>query len=211
MLCIRLCLCVILSFSIQAHATSNIVVVGDSLSAGFGLQKNEVWVDLLAEQIAEENLPYNIINASISGETTIGGQQRLPSLLNNHTPSIVILELGGNDGLRGLNLSVIKQNLEAMITLCQSRDIAVLLVGIRLPPNYGPVYTKRFEQIFFDLAKSKNVPLVPSLLTGLENGLNLFQADGIHPTAQAQPILLENVWQVLSPMLSTQEVTLSRK
>ena len=177
------------------------MVVGDSLSAGFGLKQNEVWVDLLDKHLAENNLPYAVINASISGETTLGGQQRLPSLISNHTPNIVIIELGGNDGLRGLSPKVIRQNLDAMITLCQSKNIDVLLVGIRLPPNYGPVYTKRFEQIFYDLAQSKNVPLVPSILAGLEDGLNLFQADGIHPTANAQPILFKNVWEKLSPMI----------
>ena len=203
-----LLLCVL--FPSLGYGNANIVIVGDSLSAGFGLERDEVWVELLEERLNTKNLPYSIINASISGETTAGGRQRLPALIKNHSPSIVIIALGGNDGLRGLSLKTISTNLETMIKLCQSNNVDVLLVGIRLPPNYGPHYTRLFSQLYSDIAKQKNVPLVPSLLSGLEDNFDLFQADGIHPKANAQPILLENVWQALQPLLN-QEVTLSLK
>ena len=193
------------------YANLNIVVIGDSLSAGYGLKKKEVWVDLLSSRITSKELPYTIINASISGDTTAGGRQRLPTLIKNLSPNIVIIELGGNDGLRGLSLKAIEKNLEAMIKLCQSHHIDILLIGIQLPPNYGPSYTNQFSQVFVDLAKKTNVPLLPSLLAGLEDNFELFQTDGIHPTAVAQPIILENVWQALSPLLTDHDVTLSRK
>ena len=192
-------------------AKSNIVILGDSLSAGFGIEQKKGWVTLLEQRIQQQHLPYHIINASISGETTVGGRQRLQHIIQQHQPQILILELGGNDGLRGLSLNVIKDNLSAMITLCLNHQVQVVLVGIRLPPNYGPIYTQRFSQIFSDIAKENNVPLVPSILAGLEDDLEDFQPDGIHPTTQAQPILLDNVWTVLSPLLQTQEVTLSLK
>ncbi len=187
------------------------MILGDSLSAGYGLKENEVWVDLLSHRITSKKLPYTVVNASISGDTTSGGRQRLTTLIRNFSPSILILELGGNDGLRGLSLDVIENNLNAIIQKCQSHAINVLLVGIRLPPNYGPLYTERFAEIFVNLAEKNNIPLVPSLLAGLEDDFELFQADGIHPTSKAQPILLENVWQSLVPLLHTQNVTLSRK
>ncbi len=211
MFCIRLYLCLVLVIPGLTYAKSTVVILGDSLSAGYGLKKNEVWVDLLSHRIASEKLPYTIVNASISGDTTSGGRQRLPSLIEKFSPSILVLELGGNDGLRGLSLDVIENNLNAIIQKCQTHGINVLLIGIRLPPNYGPLYTERFAQIFVTLAEKNNIPLVPSLLAGLEADLELFQADGIHPTSKAQPILLENVWQSLAPLLNTQNVTLSRK
>lgn len=173
------------------------MVFGDSLSAGYGLKQGDGWVDLLKNRLTSENRPYRVVNASISGDTTSGGKTRLGDAVKNHRPAIVVIELGGNDGLRGLSLHEMKNNLEAMIRSLQKEKIKIILVGMELPPNYGPLYTNRFQQIYFDLAKQYRVPLVPSLVKGLEQRKDLFQADQIHPAADAQAVLLENVWPVL--------------
>lgn len=142
-----------------------------------------------------------VVNASISGETTQGGLQRLPSLLEKHAPSLVIVELGGNDGLRGLKLSLIEHNLKRIVEIIKNHNADVLLTGIRLPPNYGQIYTKKFYQIYFDLAKQQKIALVPFLMDGIATSKTLMQTDGIHPSAEAQNILLNNVWEKLKPML----------
>ncbi len=174
-----------------------ILVFGDSLSAGYGLAQNTGWVDLLQQRLRSKKLPHAVINASISGETSAGGLTRLPATLNTHKPNIVVLELGANDGLRGLTLSVMRNNLQAMITACTGRGASVILVGIRLPTNYGKAYTEKFQQTFYDLSKANKIAFVPSLLSGIETRRELFQADGFHPSAEAQDELLENVWREL--------------
>ena len=183
------------------YASSNIVVFGDSLSAGFGLQQEQSWVSLLQQHINQNQYDYNVINASISGDTTDGGLHRLNKTLTSHKPKIVILELGGNDGLRGLNLKTMHDNLATIIDECIAHNAKVLLIGMKLPPNYGIAYTARFAEIYQMLAKEKNIPLLPFLLTGFESDMSLFQADRIHPNATAQSIILKNVWTKLEPLL----------
>ena len=176
-------------------------MVGDSLSASFGIEQSTGWVSLLDKKLAENHYKIRVINTSISGETTQGGLQRLPDLLGKYHPSIVILELGGNDGLRGLSLSMMKNNLQTMITKTIASTANILLIGIHLPPNYGQTYTNQFHQIYIDLAKQHKIPLVPFLLDGVAKQKGLMQSDGIHPTAEAQSIMLENVWVKLRPMV----------
>jgi acyl-CoA thioesterase I len=178
-----------------------VLVVGDSISAAYGLPVGTGWVDLLAARIKTEGLPHRVVNASISGDTTAGGRSRLTALLTQHKPSIVVIELGGNDGLRGGNLQATRDNLEAMVTLAQKAAARVLLVGTRLPPNYGAAYTREFDALFADVAKRRNVPLVPYFFAGFGENSEMFQPDRIHPTVAAQPRLLDNVWPALKPLL----------
>ena len=179
-----------------------LLVVGDSLSAEYGLPRGTGWVQMLADRLRSSGSDYRVVNASISGETTSGGRSRLPALLKQHRPRVVVLELGANDGLRGLPLNVMKDNLSAMIRQAQAAGSKVLLVGIRVPPNYGRDYTERFFNAFAALARENKVPLVPFLLEGFADTLELFQADRIHPTAEAQARMLENVWPTLRPLLA---------
>lgn len=174
-----------------------ILVFGDSLSAAYGIPRESGWVSLL-----ERRLPgHKVVNASVSGETTAGGLTRLPAVLAAHRPVLVILELGANDGLRGLSLRQSERNLEAMIGLVKKQGGEVLLVGMRLPPNYGPAYTRKFQEMFERLARSRETRLVPFLLAGMAERRDLFQPDGLHPDARAQPVLMDNVWRELKPML----------
>jgi len=191
-----------LSMSCAYSASKTILVLGDSLSAEYGLARGTGWVQLLQERLATEKIAAPIVNASISGETTSGGLSRLPQLLQQHHPSIVIIELGANDGLRGLSLAAAETNLRAMIDAAQGDHAKVLLVGMQLPPNYGPDYTKKFAVMFGKLAKGSKTALAPFLLAGLEDKPQLFQADHLHPLQQAQPILLNNVWPSLKPLLT---------
>lgn len=156
---------------------------------------------LLAQRLQASKPVYQVINASVSGETTAGGLTRLPALLKAHKPQHIILELGANDGLRGLPLPQTQRNLEAMIALAEKQGGQVLLVGMRLPPNYGAAYASKFQSVFAEVAKKKKVRLVPFLFDGIAAQPENFQADGLHPTAQAQPVLLDNVWRQLAPML----------
>lgn len=176
-------------------------MVGDSLSAGFGLRQNEGWVPLLKIRIREQGYNYKVINASISGDTTDSGAIRINRILSAHTPDIVIIELGANDGLRGLSLKSMYKNLEKMIQQSQQSGARVLLIGMAIPPNYGLFFTKQFSSSFHALSRSLNVPLVPLLIAGIENDRSFFLDDQLHPNAQAQPILLENVWKKLLPLL----------
>jgi acyl-CoA thioesterase-1 len=176
-------------------------VLGDSLSAEYGLSRGTGWVQLLADRLRDSGSDYRVVNASISGETTSGGLTRLPALLKEHRPRVVVLELGANDGLRGLPLAVMRDNLQAMIRQAQAAGAKVLLVGVRVPPNYGREYAERFAGTFAALARELKVPLVPFLLDGFAESFELFQADRIHPTAEAQPRMLDNVWPVLRPLL----------
>lgn len=182
-------------------APKPMLVLGDSLSAEYGLPRGSGWVSLLGNRLRSEKFDVHLINASISGETTAGGKARLPTLLQQHKPAIVILELGGNDGLRGLALAATQANLREMIKLANTAGAQVLLVGMQVPPNYGPDYSKRFIALFQTLGKERGVRLVPFLLTGLDDMGKFFQPDRIHPNKEAQPIMLDNVWPGLKTLL----------
>lgn len=185
-----------------AHSASKtVLVLGDSVSAEYGLARGTGWVALLEKRLAASKINATVVNASISGETTSGGRSRLGALLQKHRPQILILELGGNDGLRGLTMESTEANLRAMIALAKKEKAAVLLVGMRIPPNYGADYTRRFAGLYPKLAKENKLALVPFLFEGLNDDAQMFQADRIHPTAQAQAIMLDNVWPHLKPLL----------
>lgn len=184
-----------------AVQASTILVWGDSLSAGYGLKSGEAWPTLLQTRLKDEGFRHTVVNASVSGETSAGGRSRLPAALEQHKPSIVILELGANDGLRGLRPQLMAENLTAMIDAARAAGSQVLLVGMHMPPNYGAAYTRRFAQTFTDVAQARDVPLVPFLLDGFADQPELFLPDGIHPTAEAQPRVLDTVWQGLQPLL----------
>jgi acyl-CoA thioesterase-1 len=192
---------VVLLYIAPAQAAQNILIVGDSLSASYGLAQERGWVNLLQQRLSNEKRPYQVINASISGETTSGGLYRIDALLASHRPAIVILELGANDGLRGLAIEATRNNLESMIQRAKKSGAKVLLIGMRLPPNYGPAYTEQFHALFEKLAIKHRVQHVPFLLSAIAGKREYFQADGLHPTAEAQVLLLDTVWPVLQPML----------
>ncbi|HET8553024.1 MAG TPA: arylesterase [Gammaproteobacteria bacterium] len=179
-----------------------ILVVGDSLSAAHGIPAEAGWVALLAERLKQQDYDYRVVNASIGGDTTSGGLARLPGVLKHYHPSIVILELGGNDGLRGQPIEALRADLKRMIELSRRAGAQVLLVGVRMPPNYGPVYAQRFHQVYLDLARKMNVALAPKILAGVADRPGLMQSDGIHPTAAAEPKVLDNVWPALKPLLA---------
>lgn len=181
---------------------ATILVIGDSLSAAYGIEQNAGWVSLLQRRLQQAAPRYQVVNTSISGDTTSGGLARLARALDKHQPEIVIVELGANDGLRGLSLEETKKNLAAIIEQILSRKARVLLIGIRLPPNYGPDYTRKFHDIYLSLAERYRIPLAPFLLEGVAGNPELMQQDGLHPRAEAQPKVLENVWPVLEPMLT---------
>ena len=186
-----------------AHAAT-ILVVGDSISAEYGLARGTGWVTLLEKQIASDKLNARVVNASVSGDTTSGGRSRLPTLLKAHQPTHVILELGANDALRGLPLKNTDDNLSFMTEQAQKAGAKVVLVGMQVPPNYGGKYTQQFGEVFPAVAKKYQTALVPFLLKGVADDADptrLFQADRIHPNATAQPLLLGNVWPVLKPLL----------
>lgn len=178
-----------------------ILVFGDSLSAEYGLPRDTGWARLLADRLAKEAAQYSVVNASISGETTSGGRTRLPKLLQQHRPSVVVLQLGANDGLRGLSLASMRENLAAMVEASRGAGAQVLLVGMRIPPNYGRDYSERFTGVYAQLAREKKVALVPFLLDGFADDLAYFQADRIHPNERAQPRMLDSVWAGLAPLL----------
>jgi len=188
-----------------AKTAPTILVLGDSLSAFYGIEQSQGWVNLLQKKLIESKYSYTVINASISGETTQGGVSRLPALLAKHKPALLLLELGGNDGLRGLPLNLMKNSLQTMISKALEQQIPVLLIGMKLPPNYGRSYTERFHDIYTQLAKRNNIALVPFLLAGFATDKTKIQADGIHPMAIAQPAMLNNVWLHLQPLLIRQQ------
>jgi len=182
-------------------ASRNLLVLGDSLSAEYGLPRGSGWVELMSRRLAQDKRPYVVVNASISGETTAGGRTRLPELLARHRPAIVVIELGGNDALRGLSLAATEANLREMTRAVLGASGRPLLIGMRVPPNYGRAYGEQFAAAFARVADSERVPLVPFLLEGIGERTEYFQPDRIHPTEKAQPILLANVWPKLEPML----------
>jgi len=187
----------------SAHAEAPVILVfGDSISAGYGLAHVEQgWVELLKTRLNSQGYGYQVVNASVSGETTAGGLARLPRALELHHPKILVLELGGNDGLRALPIAQMRSNLTQMVDLASAAGAKVLLLGMRMPPNYGPQYTEQFAMVFSDLAREKKLPLVPFLLTDIALSPTLLQGDDIHPNAAGQPILVENVWPTLKPLL----------
>lgn len=190
------------SYAQGAALTSpNILVIGDSLSAEYGLQRGSGWVSIIADKLKTEKYDGGIDNASISGDTTSGGLSRFPAALARYKPGIVIVELGSNDALRGLSLQMTQDNLAAMTSLAQKSGAKVLLVGMQIPPNYGRNYTERFRQLFASVAAQHKTGLVPFLLEGMADKRELFQTDGIHPNETAQPILASNVWAQLKPLL----------
>ena len=178
-----------------------ILVIGDSLSAAYQIDPAQGWVSLLDAKLQDQAQPYRVVNTSISGDTSHGGVSRLPAALQRHQPRIVIIELGANDGLRGLPLQELRQNLAQMIQLSQTTGAKVLLLGMRLPPNYGPAYTNGFEAVFTSLAEEYHTALLPFFLEGVATQRSLLQADNLPPTAEAQPLLLDNVWPRLLPLL----------
>lgn len=178
-----------------------ILVMGDSLSAAYGIDPAQGWVTLLQQRLKTQGYDYTVVNASVSGETTSGGLTRLPDALKQHPPAVVILELGANDGLRGQPTQVMHDDLAKMVSAARATGAKVLLVGILLPPNYGGPYTQAFAGVFKDLAKQYHLPLVPFLLAGVAEHRELLQADGLHPQAQAEPQVLDNVWPYLKPLL----------
>jgi acyl-CoA thioesterase-1 len=185
----------------ESATPRTIVVLGDSLSAGYGIAVHESWVSLLSQRLTSEGYGYKVINASVSGETTQGGLARLPRALELHKPAIVIIELGGNDGLRGLPLATSRENLRRSIELARGAQARVLLVGMLIPPNYGQRYAQEFRDMFTTLATGQSIALVPFLLDKVALNPEFMQDDGIHPNAKGQPRMLENVWPKLKPLL----------
>ncbi|AZF36423.1 Arylesterase precursor [Pseudomonas sp. R4-39-08] len=185
----------------QNAAAGTVLIVGDSISAGFGLDTRKGWVALLEQRLKQEGFDDKVVNASISGDTSAGGLARLPAALAAHKPGVVVIELGGNDGLRGQPPAQLKQNLASMIQASQDSGAKVLLLGMQIPPNYGKRYVEAFAKVFGEVAEEKKVPLVPFFLEGVGGHPDLMQADGLHPAVPAQGKLLENVWPTLKPLL----------
>jgi len=186
---------------LAAWAGGTIVVYGDSLSAAYGLAQDAGWASLLQARLKQARMDYTVTNVSISGETTSGGAARIAATLEAHKPRVIIVELGANDGLRGLPPKQMRANLAQIVTASKRASARVLLVGMQMPPNYGESYTRAFAQVYPDLARQYRTALVPFLLQGMEQRRELFQSDNMHPTAAAQPILMENIWKALSPLL----------
>jgi acyl-CoA thioesterase-1 len=192
---------IVLWLPAAAAAEKSIVVLGDSLSAAYGIPRQKGWVALLEERLKRERPDYIVVNASISGDTTGGGRARLKPLLDKHRPAVLVIELGANDGLRGMPVVLMRTNLDAMIREAQASGARVLLVGMRMPPNYGEVYAQSFEAAFREIARTHRIALVPFLLEDFADKLELFLPDRIHPTEEAQPLMLERVWKELRPLL----------
>ncbi|WP_074264764.1 MULTISPECIES: arylesterase [Paraburkholderia] len=180
-----------------------IMVLGDSISAEYGLPRDTGWVALMRQRLANERIDYSVANASISGDTTSGGRARMPELIQRLKPSIVIVELGANDALRGVPLPTTEDNLRTIVEQAQQAHAKVVLIGMYVPPNYGPDYTQKFHGVYEQISKDLHVSLVPFLLAGIADKPDMFQADQMHPTQQAQPVLLDNVWPTVKPLLRT--------
>lgn len=188
-----------------ANTAPVILVLGDSLSAEYGIKRGSGWVNLVSERLKQEKFPWQVVNASVSGETTSGGIARLPGLLRQHSPWVVVIALGANDGLRGFALNVTRKNLWGMADMAQKAGAKVLLIGMELPPNFGPQYTRDFARLFRELAQQRKTALVPFLLDGIAQDLSYFQDDRIHPNERAQPRLFNNVWPALMPLVKMQK------
>jgi acyl-CoA thioesterase-1 len=189
----------------RGAAAETLLIIGDSLSAAYGIPVETGWVALLQQQLAAQHPDWNIVNASISGDTTANARARMPQAVSRHQPDIVVLELGGNDGLRGLSLDAMRDNLAAMIELAQAHGAGILLVGVDLPPNYGPHYTEKFREVYRALAADYQVALLPSLLDGVGTRTELMQTDGIHPNGKAQADIAARVRKYLEPLLEMQQ------
>ena len=198
----RLLVALLFAWSAPAWAAGTVLVYGDSLSAAYGLSQREGWVTLLEERLRQRKFDYSVANASISGETSAGGAARIDEALARAKPAVVVVTLGSNDGLRGLPVSQMKANLARIVKSAQAAKAKVLIVGSRMPPNYGPTYTKQFFDAFAELAKEHRTAYVPFLLEGVADRRDYFQPDNLHPTAEAQKLILENVWQGLEPLLA---------
>ncbi len=201
--CIAILL-LVASFPLRANAAPKIVVVGDSLSAAYGIDKQRGWVALLQQRLREQGLDYEVVNASITGDTTRGGLSRLPATLERERPAVLIIALGGNDGLRGLAPEQTFGNLRRMIEEGRAAGASVLLLGVRLPLNYGRAFGEKFHRVYLELAHEEQVALVPFFLEGVAETRELMQPDGIHPGVTAQPLILDNVWSALEPLLRTE-------
>lgn len=195
----------LLSFPIGVHAAPTLLVFGDSLSAGYGLTPGSGWVNLLEQRMKSAGYAYRIVNASVSGETTAGGATRIEAALREHRPAIIVIELGGNDGLRGLPIEQMRKNLAAIIETSERRGAEPILLGMRLPPNYGTSYTTKFQDMYSGLARRYKIPLVPFLLGRIATRADYFQLDMVHPTAAAQGLILEEVWTHLEPVLRARQ------
>lgn len=194
----------IASFAVARPANGiTVMVFGDSLSTGYGLPAEAGWVNLLKQRMQALSSDYKVINASVSGETTLGGRNRIEHALKTHYPDIVIIELGGNDGLHGASIQSIYDNLEAIIRACQRHNVTPILAGMQLPPNYGIAYTQKFRNIYSQLSERYQLKLIPFLLDGFGDKREFFLEDGIHPDVHAQQLITENVWKVLHPLLET--------
>jgi acyl-CoA thioesterase-1 len=194
-------LALLLCLPLAVRAGGTILVYGDSLSAAYGLAQNAGWASLLQARLKQQRMDYTVTNVSISGETTSGGAARIAAVLKAHKPKVIIVELGANDGLRGLPPGEMRANLAKIVMASQRAKARVLLVGMQMPPNYGESYTRAFAQVYPDLARKYKTALVPFLLQGMAERRELFQSDDMHPTAAAQPILMENIWKALEPLL----------
>jgi acyl-CoA thioesterase-1 len=189
------------SMFFQSAQSATLLVWGDSLSAAYGIAQESAWPTLLEHKLTREGYRYQVVNASISGETTAGGLARLPEALSRNKPSIILIELGANDGLRSLPLPAMRANLASMIEKSQAAGARVVLIGMRMPPNFGPVFDEKFRAIYTELAKKYNTGLAPFMMEGFAQKADLFQGDGIHPLAPAQPMILNNIWPALKPLL----------
>ncbi len=203
-----LCAAGLLGSSVQAQAQTKkeavVLIVGDSLSAEYGLKRGSGWAALLQEQLTQQKVPARVVNASVSGDTTSGGRSRLPAVLKQHKPAVVVIELGGNDALRGLPLNMTRENLTTMVRAAREAGAKVLLVGMEMPPNYGAQYAREFREVFSTVAKAEKTGLVPFFLKGVADGpdpLKYFQSDRIHPNEAAHPMMLDNVWPELRKLL----------
>ena len=201
---LRFFLLLVMTAVAPAHAARTILVFGDSLSAGYGLPQGSGWVSLLEHRLKRDRLDYTVVNASISGETTLGGRNRIVATLTEHQPVVVIVQLGGNDGLRGNSIEQTRRNLIAIVEASRKSGAKVLLVGMRIPPNYGQVYRRRFEALFAEVARQQNASLVPFMLQGFADKREWFQSDGIHPAVEAQPLILDNIYRRLRALLAPQ-------
>ncbi len=184
-----------------SHASPALLVFGDSLSAAYGIPVNQSWVHLLGERISKQGYPFKVFNASISGETTSGGLSRIDAAVSKYLPRVVLIELGANDGLRGLPVKDMQNNLQEMIQVCKKHHAKILLLGMMIPPNYGLRYTEEFKNSYLELAKKNKIAVVPFLLEGVAGKSDMTQDDGLHPTAEAQDQIMETVWKELKPIL----------